>query len=224
MSQENSPYKAPYKVAVFVTRRLPSGFGFDPIKDIQVLCPSKKGDAGTEMINHILQEQLNPPSKNKKQKVFKGYVLREGDRVIQTKNNYDLVWFNGEKTGMGIFNGEIGILQSIDLENDIINVVFDDYEAMYSSKDIQDLELAYAMTVHKSQGSEFDAVVMPVVSVPNKLCYRNLFYTGVTRAKKLLVLVGTQEQIKKLVDNNKKSMRYSALNYFLSVDNESVFK
>ena len=176
------------------------------------------------MINHILQEQLNPPSKNKKQKVFKGYVLREGDRVIQTKNNYDLVWFNGEKTGMGIFNGEIGILQSIDLENDIINVVFDDYEAMYSSKDIQDLELAYAMTVHKSQGSEFDAVVMPVVSVPNKLCYRNLFYTGVTRAKKLLVLVGTQEQIKKLVDNNKKSMRYSALNYFLSVDNESVFK
>ena len=223
-SQENSPYKAPYKVADFVTRRIPSGFGFDPIKDIQVLCPSKKGDAGTEMINHILQEQLNPPSKNKKQKVFKGYVLREGDRVIQTKNNYDLVWFNGEKTGMGIFNGEIGILQSIDLENDIINVVFDDYEAMYSSKDIQDLELAYAMTVHKSQGSEFDAVVMPVVSVPNKLCYRNLFYTGVTRAKKLLVLVGTQEQIKKLVDNNKKSMRYSALNYFLSVDNESVFK
>ena len=93
-----------------------------------MLCPSKKGDAGTEMINHILQEQLNPPSKNKKQKVFKGYVLREGDRVIQTKNNYDLVWFNGEKTGMGIFNGEIGILQSIDLENDIINVVFDDYE------------------------------------------------------------------------------------------------
>lgn len=216
--KENSKYNAQKKILDLVTARLPAGYGFDPMGDIQVLCPSRMGEVGTQNINAILQAKINPPSKEKHEIRYKGYTLREGDRVMQIKNNYDVPWFKIGETGTGVFNGDIGILTRIDRANDIINVRYDDKEAMYSVENVKELELAYAMTVHKSQGSEFNAVVMPVLAVPPKLAYRNLFYTALTRAKKLLVLVGNEQGIAQMVKNDKKSRRFSALKYFIESD------
>lgn len=218
---ENSKYNAPRKILDLVTSRLPAGYGFEPMRDIQVLCPSRMGEVGTQSINAILQASLNPPTKEKKEIRYKGYILREGDRVMQVKNNYDVPWFKAGENGSGVFNGDIGILTRIDRANDIINVRFDDREAMYSLENVRELELAYAMTVHKSQGSEFAAVVMPVIATPPRLAYRNLFYTALTRAKSLLVLVGNEAGIKQMVDNDKKSRRYSALKFFIE-NNEDI--
>lgn len=216
--RENSRYLAPRKILDLVTKRLPAGYGLDPMNDIQVLCPSRKGEVGTQNINAILQEALNPPSNEKHEIRYKGYTLREGDRVMQIKNNYDVPWFKIGENGTGVFNGDIGVLTRIDKANDVINVRFDDKEAMYSIENVKELELAYAMTVHKSQGSEFAAVVMPVLAVPERLAYRNLFYTALTRAKSLLVLVGNEQGIQQMVNNDKKSRRYSALKYFIEND------
>ena len=216
--RENSRYLAPRKILDLVTKRLPAGYGLDPMNDIQVLCPSRKGEVGTQNINAILQEALNPPSNEKHEIRYKGYTLREGDRVMQIKNNYDVPWFKIGENGTGVFNGDIGVLTRIDKANDVINVMFDDKEAMYSIENVKELELAYAMTVHKSQGSEFAAVVMPVLAVPERLAYRNLFYTALTRAKSLLVLVGNEQGIQQMVNNDKKSRRYSALKYFIEND------
>ena len=189
-----------------------------------MLCPGKKGEVGSQNLNAMLQKQLNPPAKGKNEFTARGYTLREGDKVMQIKNNYDIPWFKANENGMGVFNGDIGILTRIDRAADIINVRFDDREAMYSFANASELEPAYAMTVHKSQGSEFDGVVIPVVATPQKLAYRNLFYTAVTRAKKLIVLVGTQSNIKAMVENDKKSRRYSALLHFLTVDNNEFLQ
>ena len=216
---ENSPYNASKKIVDLVTRRLPTSYGFDILTDIQVLCPSRKGDVGTENLNFLLQQRLNPAARGKAEIKHNGYVLREGDKVMQIKNNYDVPWFKSGENGTGVFNGDIGILTKIDKANDILNVMFDDREAMYSLESAKQLELAYAMTVHKSQGSEFEAVVLPVIATPEKLCYRNLFYTALTRAKNLLVLVGNERAVRLMVENDKKSRRYSALGYFLTVDN-----
>ena len=216
--KENSKYNAQKKILDLVTARLPAGYGFDPMGDIQVLCPSRMGEVGTQNINAILQAKINPPSKEKQEIRYKGYTLREGDRVMQIKNNYDVPWFKIGETGTGVFNGDIGILTRIDKANDIINVRYDDKEAMYSVENVKELELAYAMTVHKSQGSEFNAVVMPVLAVPQKLAYRNLFYTALTRAKRLLVLVGNEQGIRQMVENDKMSRRFSALKYFIESD------
>lgn len=215
---ENSKYNAPRKITNLVTNRIPSGYGYDPFFDIQVLCPSRKGEVGTEHLNMLLQELLNPPSRDKVELKIRGYVLREGDKVMQIKNNYDVPWFKNDDNGTGVFNGDIGILTRIDRANDIINVLFDDKEAMYSIENAKEIELAYAMTVHKSQGSEFDAVVLPTINTPPQLAYRNLFYTALTRAKSLLVVVGNEGSIKAMVDNDKKSRRYSALIHFLNKD------
>ena len=212
-----SVYAVPRKVVELVTRRIPAGYGMDSIKDIQVLCPSRKGAAGTAYLN----AQLQAADKHKAELVTMGRTLREGDRVMQIKNNYDVPWFkkNGD-SGAGVFNGDIGILTRIDRGQDILNVQFDDREAMYSLQNADQLDLAYAMTVHKSQGSEFSAVVMPTIGASPKLCYRNLFYTALTRAKSLLILVGTRESIQTMVENDKKMLRYSGLVHFLSVDND----
>lgn len=222
--KENSRYNAANKIVDLVTRRLPEAYGYNPLSDIEVLCPSKKGDLGSQTLNLMLQKKLNPPHKSKKELVNKGYTLREGDRVMQIKNNYDVPWFKSNENGSGVFNGDIGILTRIDRANDILNVRFDDKEAMYSIENANELDLAYAMTVHKSQGSEFDAVIMPVLSVPPKLAYRNLFYTALTRAKNLLVLVGNEATVRLMVENDKKSRRYSALGHFLKVDNSDLIK
>lgn len=213
--KEISKYTAPRKIVDLVTSRLPASYGLDPMSDIQVLSPGKKGELGTANLNALLQEKLNPPSRDKQELRYKGYILREGDRVMQNKNNYDVPWFRLAENGSGVFNGDIGILTHIDKANNIINVRYDDKEAMYSTESVRELELAYAMTVHKSQGSEFGAVVMPVIATPSKLAYRNLFYTALTRAKQLLVLVGNEQGIKTMVDNDKKSRRYSALKFFI---------
>ena len=219
MMHETVPISACRKIVDLVTRRLPAAYSMDPVSDLQVLCPSKIGEAGSQNINIMLQKQLNPPERGKNEIVSRGYILREGDKVMQIKNNYDIPWFKSDDNGMGVFNGDIGILTRIDRAADIINVKFDDREAMYSVENVGELELAYAMTVHKSQGSEFDGVIIPVVATPQKLAYRNLFYTAVTRAKKLIVLVGTESNVRAMVENNKKSRRYSALLHFLTVDN-----
>lgn len=224
LMRETSPYNAGRKIVDLITRRLPAAYGMDPITDLQVLCPGKKGELGSQTINIMLQKKLNPPEKGKREIVSKGYTLREGDKVMQIKNNYDIPWFKSNENGMGVFNGDIGILTRIDRANDIINVRFDDREAMYSVQNIGELELAYAMTVHKSQGSEFDGVVIPVLATPPKLAYRNLFYTAVTRAKKLIVLVGEESTVRKMVENDKKSRRYSALLHFLTVDNSDLLQ
>lgn len=220
--KENNKYNLPKKVVELVTSRLPVGYGFDAMNDIQVLCPGRKGETGTENLNAVLQAKLNPPDKAKQEIRYKGYVLREGDKVMQIKNNYDVPWFKSGESGNGVFNGDIGVLTRIDKANDIINVRYDDKEAMYSIENVRELELAYAMTVHKSQGSEFDCVVMSVLSVMPKLAYRNLFYTALTRAKKLIVLVGNEQTIKQMVDNDKKSKRYSALKYFIENDENEI--
>lgn len=219
MMHETVPISACRKIVDLVTRRLPAAYSMDPVSDLQVLCPSKIGETGSQNINIMLQKQLNPPERGKNEIVSRGYILREGDKVMQIKNNYDIPWFKSDDNGMGVFNGDIGILTRIDRAADIINVKFDDREAMYSVENVGELELAYAMTVHKSQGSEFDGVIIPVVSTPQKLAYRNLFYTAVTRAKKLIVLVGTESNVRAMVENDKKSRRYSALLHFLTVDN-----
>lgn len=219
MMHETVPISACRKIVDLVTRRLPAAYSMDPVSDLQVLCPSKIGETGSQNINIMLQKQLNPPKRGKNEIVSRGYILREGDKVMQIKNNYDIPWFKSDDNGMGVFNGDIGILTRIDRAADIINVKFDDREAMYSVENVGELELAYAMTVHKSQGSEFDGVIIPVVATPQKLAYRNLFYTAVTRAKKLIVLVGTESNVRAMVENDKKSRRYSALLHFLTVDN-----
>ena len=220
--KEDSKFSAPRKIVNLVTNRIPAGYGYDSMADIQVLCPSRKGEVGTENLNALLQEKLNPPSYDKNELRSRGYILREGDKVMQIRNNYDVPWFRSDENGTGVFNGDIGILTKIDKANDIINVRFDDREAMYSIENSKEIELAYAMTVHKSQGSEFEAVVLPTIATPQKLAYRNLFYTAVTRAKNLLIIVGNEGSIRAMVENDKKSRRYSALIHFLHKTDEDT--
>ncbi|MBR2133235.1 MAG: ATP-dependent RecD-like DNA helicase [Eubacterium sp.] len=220
--KEDSKFSAPRKIVNLVTNRIPAGYGYDSMADIQVLCPSRKGEVGTENLNALLQEKLNPPSYDKNELRSRGYILREGDKVMQIRNNYDVPWFRSDENGTGVFNGDIGILTKIDKANDIINVRFDDREAMYSIENSKEIELAYAMTVHKSQGSEFEAVVLPTIATPQKLAYRNLFYTAVTRAKNLLIIVGNEGSIRAMVENDKKSRRYSALIHFLQKTDEDT--
>ncbi len=221
---ENSRFNAVGKIVNLVTKRIPAAYGFNPLTDIQVLCPSRKGEVGTENLNALLQEKLNPPSAEKNELKIRGSILREGDKVMQIKNNYDVPWFKNDENGTGVFNGDIGILTRIDKAGDIINVRFDDREAMYSIGNAKEIELAYAMTVHKSQGSEFEAVVIPTIATPPKLSYRNLFYTALTRAKSLLIIVGNEGSIKQMVENDKKSRRYSALGHFLLKNSEQIIQ
>ena len=186
---------------------------------IQIITPSRKGEAGTENLNRRLQSELNPPAKGKKELKFRETVFRVGDRVMQTKNNYDIEWERADgKTGSGIFNGDIGVLTEINNSAHYVKVRFDDKVAMYDQDSLSDLELAYACTVHKSQGNEFEAVVMPVHSFAPQLMYRNLLYTAVTRAKKMLILVGDQGALNRMVKNNKRILRFSGLKSFLQRD------
>ena len=209
------PLDAVRTVKELCTKRLPDAYGFDSATQIQVLCPSKKGDTGTFNLNQVLQEAINPSEKGKAE-YYTGYRLfREGDKVMQTKNNYNIHWESQDDEGDGIYNGDIGFIEIIDIARDAIVIDFSGKRATYNKEQLTEIELAYAVTVHKSQGSEFDAVVMPVISVNNRLCYRNLLYTAVTRAKKLLILVGTTGCLNSMIENNKTQLRYSALKYFM---------
>ncbi|MDD7337784.1 MAG: ATP-dependent RecD-like DNA helicase [Oscillospiraceae bacterium] len=219
--KRNSAYDTAATVAELCTVRLPKAYSYSPINDIQVLCPSRKGETGTVSLNKRLQAVINPPSPEKKELQSGSRIFREGDKVMQIKNNYNIIWTKDSEEGTGVFNGDIGTVKKIDKANGCLAVWFDDKEAVYSTDNLQELEHAYAITVHKSQGNEFNAVVIPVMGVVPQLCYRNLLYTAVTRAKKLMVMVGSEKQIRDMVENNTRSKRYSALKFFLTEDEEN---
>ena len=192
-------------------QRLPDTYGFSPIDDIQVLCPTKMGMAGTKELNKQLQSALNPPSQNKAELKFFDVIFRTGDKVMQTKNDYDVLWTKNNDKGSGIFNGDIGIIRSVDRFSQNVTIDFEGRVAIYTSEMLRRLEHAYAITIHKSQGSEYDAVIIPITAFTHNLLYRNLLYTGVTRAKKMIIVIGTKELVKTMVDNNRKMLRYSLL-------------
>ena len=169
-------------------QRLPDTYGFSPIDDIQVLCPTKMGMAGTKELNKQLQSALNPPSQNKAELKFFDVIFRTGDKVMQTKNDYDVLWTKNNEKGSGIFNGDIGIIRSVDRFSQNVTIDFEGRVAIYTSEMLRRLEHAYAITIHKSQGSEYDAVIIPITAFTHNLLYRNLLYTGVTRAKKLSLI------------------------------------
>lgn len=200
-----------------IYERLPKfNKGWNRVKDIQILSPMRKGMLGVESLNKRLQQILNPKDKEKSEKEFRDMVFRVGDKVMQTKNNYNLKWVRingeGEDEGTGVFNGDIGYIWEID--EDKVSVVFDEErKIIYDNMYLDELELAYAMTVHKSQGSEFPVVIMPMFMGPPLLMNKNLFYTGITRAKKMVVLVGAAKAVKFMVTNNRSYERYSALKW-----------
>ena len=210
------PAKSPEQVAATIvglcTTRLPQRMHI-PAEQIQVLSPTKKGPAGTAALNVQLQQQLNPPAPGKKEKAYGQTVFREGDRVMQVRNNYDLLWTktDGSAVGTGIFNGDVGIIRSIDLQQEVMTVVFDDREAEYDFTLLNELELAYAITVHKSQGSEYRAVVLSAWNGSAYLLNRRVLYTAITRARELLIIVGQGQAIAAMVQNANVGKRYTGL-------------
>ncbi len=216
MLNRGDRYSALSTCTELICERLPAAYKINPLTDVQILCPSRMTDMGTVNLNNILQERLNPRKNKEPQLVFKGIYFRKGDKVMQIKNNYDLQFVkdNGEY-GCGVFNGDVGYICDIDLRAAILKVRFEDRVATYFSDDIGQLELAYAITVHKSQGSEYDYVILPLMEVPSKLQYRNLLYTAVTRAKKMLIVVGQESIWNRMAENDKKTLRYTLLKHFL---------
>lgn len=209
-----SPEAALETICELCASRLASAYGYDFRNDIQVLAPSRKGIVGTINLNRVLQARLNPPSKDKKEKKFGDRIFRAGDKVIQTRNNYDMLWStpDGKTDGLGIFNGDIGIITDIVPRDSCLIIRFDDNRIVeYDYASVEDLDIAYALTVHKSQGCEFNAVVMPVCPTAPMLMTRNLLYTAVTRAKKLAVLIGSEACIATMVKNDRVQIRYSGL-------------
>lgn len=217
MVHESNPVRAAKLARDLCTTRLPAAYGYDPMADIQMLCPSRMGETGSVRMNQLLADALNPPENGKDEITLKRGTFRVGDKVMQVKNNYDIVWTSADgKQGTGVFNGDIGILLSVDRVTGTLSVRFDDRVAVYTQEDAGDLELGYAITVHKSQGSEYECVVIPVTGIPEKLAYRNLLYTGVTRAKGMLVLIGADGNVAYMVKNHVKSLRYTTLTTLLT--------
>ena len=202
-----------------INRRLPTfNKSWDKLRDMQVLTPMRKGILGVTNLNIRLQEMFNPPSNDKKEKNSRDIVFREGDKVMQTKNNYSLKWFRiggvGEEEGTGVFNGDLGFIQSVDEEKKSLTIIFDDErKVIYDFNYLDELDLAYATTIHKSQGSEFKVVIIPAFMGSPFLMNRNLLYTGITRAKQLVVVVGFQKALMYMVNNTKSMERYSSLKY-----------
>lgn len=192
--------------------RLPKAYGYSSTDDIQILCPSRKGVLGVIELNIKLQDKINPSARDKIETKSLIYTFRTGDKVMQTKNNYDIEWKReDDEKGTGIFNGDIGKILSIDKFDREAVIDFDGRICTYTFDMLEQLELAYAITVHKSQGSEFNVVIIPVLGGFEKLYYRNLLYTAVTRAKKLLIVVGSQNKIFQMVDNDRRTLRYTCL-------------
>ena len=216
--ERTSPFLTADTVAELCAVRLKKAYGWDPLSDIQVIYPSKKGETGTINLNKILQNLLNPKDNKKHEIIIAGQLFREGDKVMQTKNNYNIEWESEDEKGTGIFNGDIGILDEIDLKTGLVTINFDGRTAEIPAENLADLDLSYAITVHKSQGSEFKAVIIPAMGVVPNLAYRNLLYTAVTRAKDMLITVGSGDLIYKMTANDKKAKRYSALSHFLKAE------
>ena len=216
VSRKN-PQSTSAAILELCTSRIPEKYGLDSIKDIQVLSPSKRGDSGVYSLNAALQQRLNPPRKGVKEKPYRNMIFRENDRVMQIKNNYNLPWVISEDEkeityGEGVFNGDMGIIKKIDLKNSSLTVLFDDGKLVEYDFDILDeLEHSYAITVHKSQGSEFPAVVIALANIPPMLRCRNILYTAVTRARDLVMLVGDKEIMVQMVNNVTGIERYTSL-------------
>ena len=193
--------------------RLPKSYSVNPISSIQVLSPSKKGITGSVNLNHELQKALNPPDMLKQEYVYGKTVFRVGDKVMQIKNDYDIIWTTPDgESGTGIFNGDMGIIESISVKDRQMTIIFDDdKETEYSFNDLDKMDLAYAITVHKSQGSEFPIVIIPVCRYAPMLMCRNLLYTAVTRAKNMVILVGSEAACSTMVQNNDEKKRYTGL-------------
>ena len=194
------------------TTRLPKNMGIPP-EQIQVLCPTRKGGVGTIALNQILQQALNPASPEKKEHQTGQYLFREGDRVMQIRNNYDILWkkLDGSAVGTGIFNGDMGVITAIDTNQETMTVVFDNREAQYDFAQLNELEPSYAVTVHKSQGSEYRAVILTAWNASAYLLSRSILYTVITRARELLILVGREDIVAAMTENAKRSRRYSGL-------------
>lgn len=213
--RKQSPGDAAQTIVSLCTTRLPGFLGNpqESIKGIQVLSPTKKGACGVHQLNQLLQQALNPARPDAQEMVYGETVFRRGDKVIHIKNNYQLHWEGpGSEEGEGVFNGDVGYITRIDPEGRMLTVLFDEERSVdYEYAQLDELELAYCLSVHKSQGSEFDAVVMPVVGGHRLLLNRNLFYTAVTRARRLVVLVGYEDAIAAMVHNSRDQRRYTAL-------------
>ncbi len=206
------------QLITLVRDRLPKFAGLDSKEGIQVLTPTRKGVLGVDRLNEVLQDALNPKKKDKMEKEFRGRTFREGDKVMQIKNNYTLPWRITSQygyqidEGIGVFNGDMGVIDEINLYTEKVRVIFDDLRMVYYDfKILDELELAYAVTIHKSQGSEYPVVVMPLFKGPTMLLNRNLLYTGITRARQYVVLVGDDGVLKQMIDNNQQTMRHSGL-------------
>lgn len=199
--------------------RLPRAYGFNPLTDIQVLSPTRKGAVGVNTLNTKLQEVLNPPSSSKSEKKVKDTCFRINDKVMQIRNNYDMPYICDDEDGIGLFNGDIGSVKDIDTEFENMTVLFDETKTVhYPFSSLADLELSYAATIHKSQGSEFAAVIIPLYPAPYSLMSRNLLYTGITRAKKLVILVGQKGVLENMIQNNREVGRCSGLVQRLKYD------
>ncbi len=212
----SSPQSLVDTVVDLCCRRIPDSYGYDPIKQIQVLTPVRKGPAGVINLNVQLQKALNPPGREKNEIAFRDYIFREGDRVMQVKNNYNLRWEkragNAYADGTGVFNGDTGTIFCVDSEERRVTVVYEDDKYVdYDYSILDELEPAFAITVHKSQGSEFPVVIMPVFPGPQVLLTRNLLYTAVTRARDLVVLVGVENTIIEMINNKRETLRHSGL-------------
>ena len=204
-------------IVVLVSQKLPGYVNAAPF-DIQVLTPMRKGPLGSLSLNPILQKYLNPPDRNKREKEYAGTLFREGDKVIQIRNNYQLEWEVTGKygivadKGLGIFNGDLGVIDRIDMYSETVEVLYEqDHRVRYPFSSLDELELAYALTIHKSQGSEYPAVVIPLLTGPKQLFTRNLLYTAVTRARKCVTIVGSEETVAQMVANTNEQKRYTQL-------------
>jgi exodeoxyribonuclease V alpha subunit len=199
-------------VAQLCSVRLPRTYGEMGAKGVQVIAPSRRGETGTEHLNVLLQSVLNPADERKREYKFREIVFREGDRVMQIKNNYDLYWEREDGSwGNGVFNGDIGTILYISRSDEKMQIEFEDRIVDYDFNMLDELEPAYAVTVHKSQGSEYPIVVIPLGSAAEMLLSRNLFYTAVTRAQNMVILVGREDKVRAMVENNRPSMRYTGL-------------
>lgn len=198
-------------VADLYRNRLPRTYGPDTVNSIQVISPSRRGEAGTENLNVILQNALNPPAPGKSEYQFRQTHFRVGDRVMQVRNNYELAWERPDSDGMGVFNGDIGTIEAINRESSCFEIMFDDRRVMYDFSLLEDLEHAYAVTVHKSQGSEYPIVIIPACGAAQLLLTRNLLYTAVTRAQRMVIIVGREDIVRSMVENNRTAMRYTGL-------------
>ena len=185
--------------------------GIDP-GQIQVLSPTRKGAAGTAALNRVLQAVLNPAVSGKREKIYGDLLLRQGDRVMQIKNDYDIIWQKEDgAVGTGVFNGDVGTVTEIDPSGELVTVLFDDRIAAYTTEMLSELELAYAVTVHKAQGSEYKAVILAAAPCAPTLMVRNVLYTAITRARDLLILVGDDQAIVQMAATDRRSRRYSGL-------------